>query len=136
MIYYVDPFNNIYEEWDAGKPERQHDLVMINLGINDTNVINTSGGTYTYDQFQKDYTSLIQTVRALYPDSYILCTDVSASANYEKKAVSKYMEETGDEKISFYKRNTAYSRHPLISLHQTEAKQLIKQIEKLNIFSE
>ena len=135
-LYYVDPFNSIFENWDAGKPERRHDLVIINLGINDTNVINTSGGTYTKDQLQKDYISLLQTVRALYPESYILCTDMSASANVEKAAVSQYQAETGDERISFYKRSVAYGRHPLISVHKSEAKQLVKKIEKLNIFSE
>lgn len=66
---------------------RQRDLVVINLGINDTNVINSSEGAYSYEQFREDYIRLIQEVRTLYPDSYILCTDISASAAQEQKAV-------------------------------------------------
>ena len=132
MIKYVDPFNSILETWDATLPGRQRDLVIINLGINDTNVI---GSNYTYEQFKTDYMTLIKTVRTLYPEAYILCTDVSASADYEKNAVSQYSDETGDEKISFWKRSTVYGRHPIVSVHKNEAKQLIKTIDNLNIFA-
>ncbi|MBS5842749.1 MAG: hypothetical protein KIC77_04595 [Clostridiales bacterium] len=134
MIKYVDPFNRILEIWDTTLPGRQRDLVIINLGINDANVIGGSNGSYTYDQFQADYITLLKTVRTLYPECYILCTDLSTLANYEKEAVSEYTKETGDEKISFWKRSTAYSRHPLVSVHKSEAKQLVKKIDKLNIF--
>lgn len=134
MIKYVDPFNHILEIWDTTLPGRQRDLVIVNLGINDANVIGGSNGSYTYDQFQADYIALLKTVRTLYPECYILCTDLSAVANYEKEAVSEYTKETGDEKISFWKRGTVYNRHPLVSVHKSEAKQLVKKIDKLNIF--
>jgi len=134
MIKYADPFNNAEALWDAQLPERQRDLVIINLGINDTNVINGSNGAYSYEQFKQDYRTLIKEVRAMYPQSYILCTDISASAKYENEAVAEYIKDTGDEKITFWKRATVFNRHPLIQVHQNEAKQLIKKIDKLNIF--
>lgn len=135
MLYYADPFTGNTAPWDASLPERQHDLVMINLGINDTNVIASSGGAYSYDQFQEDYITLIKAVRKLYPESYIFCTDLSGAATYEADAVAEYSAETGDERISFWKRTTTYSRHPLVSVHRSEAKQLIRKLDKLDIFS-
>lgn len=134
MLRYADPFNEILAPWDTELPGRQRDLVLINLGINDTNVINSSGGAYSYEQFREDYIRLIQEVRTLYPDSYILCTDISASAAQEQKAVEEYIARTGDANISFWLRNTVYSRHPLISTHQSEGKMLVRALEDLGIF--
>ncbi|HBV52193.1 MAG TPA: hypothetical protein DEF06_07885 [Clostridiales bacterium] len=133
MLRYADPFNEILAPWDTERPGRQRDLVLINLGINDTNVINSSGGAYSYEQFREDYIRLIQEVRALYPDSYILCTDVSASAAQEQKAVEEYVAQTGDENISFWLRGTVYSRHPLISTHRSEGERLIRELENLGV---
>lgn len=135
MIRYADPFNGVLKIWDASARGRQRDLVIINLGGNDYSVVTGSGGAYTYDQFKADYITLVKEVRKMYPNSSILCTDASYSGIYEAEAIAEYRAETGDTKISFWQRDTVYSRHPLISVHRSEAKKLIQEIDHLNIFA-
>lgn len=92
-----------FEECEWNFHTFQPDFVVINLGTNDSSFCKED--TALLEQYQKEYCHFLRVVREKNPDAKIVCCLglMFAGENVEgtRRAVSQYIEETGDEKTFF-----------------------------------
>ncbi len=94
------------EKWDF--ESHKNDVVVINLGTNDSSYIAASGANDPdrAQEYMDGYVDFLKTVREKNSDAYIICTlgtmDFQNIYEYAGQAVEQYKTETGDKKIMFY----------------------------------
>ena len=95
------------EKWDLDK--RKNDVVVINLGTNDSSYITGDGKAHLEErakEFVNGYVDFLKTVREKNSNAYIICTlgtmDFENIYEYVDKAVGEYKAETKDSRIMFY----------------------------------
>ena len=132
------------EEWDF--KANPNDIVLINLGTNDSNAIRFYEDIDTVEEMEKHfhagYKRFVQMVRELNgPDTWILCAlGPMDYYNYHdiKEVVNELVEETGDQRlkcfefvqISMLKEGFGAGGHPSVKTHARMAKELIYHIRK------
>lgn len=122
--------------WDFNRYEP--DLVVINLGTNDTNFCNSDENKA---EFVKAYIDFIKEVREKNPNSKILCTlGIMGDSLYEQveKAVNSYKNETGDMfvysmkfDVQNYLDGFAADWHPTEKTHTKAAIKLTEEIKNI-----
>jgi len=130
-------------DWDAS--EFVPDLIVINLGTNDSNYIKTINNEKTREvekvNFCLEYKKFIEHVRSIHPDSEILCTlGVMGQELFPliENSVNTYRSETNDHKINIFKFNVQNIEkngiglldHPNVLSQVDAANELIEEIEK------
>lgn len=83
---------------------RSHDVVVINLGTNDSSYVTKDPGTRA-QEFINGYMDFLKTVREKNPEAYIICTLGTMGDElyeYVAEAVEKYRTDTGDQRIMSY----------------------------------
>ena len=91
------------ENWDFST--RSHDVVVINLGTNDSSYVTKDPETRS-TEFIEGYISFLKTVREKNPEAYIICTLGTMGDElyeYVEDAVVQYSAITGDNRIMSYK---------------------------------
>lgn len=91
------------ENWDFST--RSHDVVVINLGTNDSSYVTKDPETRSAE-FIEGYISFLKTVREKNPEAYIICTLGTMGDElyeYVEDAVVQYSATTGDDRIMSYK---------------------------------
>lgn len=91
------------ENWDFST--RSHDVVVINLGTNDSSYVTKDPETHS-TEFIEGYIGFLKTVREKNPEAYIICTlGIMGDELYEyvEEAVGQYSAATGDNRIMSYK---------------------------------
>ncbi|MGN0677612.1 MAG: GDSL-type esterase/lipase family protein, partial [Ruminococcus sp.] len=91
------------ENWNF--ETRSHDVVVINLGTNDSSYVTKEPETRS-QEFVKGYIDFLNTVRQKNPESYMICTLGTMGDElyeYVQKAVEQYIISTGDNRIMSYK---------------------------------
>lgn len=92
------------DEWDFS--EQANDVVVVNLGTNDGSYVLYSDVERRSREFVDGYAEFLRQIRALNPDSYIICTigTMGRSELYPliEEAVGIFREDTGDTKITSY----------------------------------
>lgn len=84
---------------------RSHDVVVINLGTNDSSYVTKEPETRS-QEFVKGYIDFLNTVRQKNPEAYIICTLGTMGDElyeYVEDAVNQYSTSTGDKRIMSYK---------------------------------
>lgn len=90
------------ENWNF--ETRSHDVVVINLGTNDSSYVTKDPETRA-QEFINGYMDFLKTVREKNPEAYIICTLGTMGDElyeYVAEAVEKYRTDTGDERIMSY----------------------------------
>lgn len=113
------------------------DVVVINLGTNDSSYCGND--TSKQAEFTEGYVDFIKMVREKNPNATIICTlGIMGDTLYPciKEAVTKYTNETGDQKVASMKfavqaYNDGYATdyHPTEKTHQKAAQKLTTYIE-------
>lgn len=83
---------------------RSHDVVVINLGTNDSSYVTKDPETRA-QEFINGYMDFLKTVREKNPEAYIICTLGTMGDElyeYVAKAVEQYRTDTGDQRIMSY----------------------------------
>lgn len=91
------------ENWDFST--RSHDVVVINLGTNDSSYVTKEPETRSAE-FIEGYISFLKTVREKNPEAYIICTLGTMGDElyeYVEEAAEQYSIATGDNRIMSYK---------------------------------
>lgn len=91
------------ENWDFST--RPHDVVVINLGTNDSSYVTKEPETRSAE-FVEGYINFLKTVREKNPEAYIICTLGTMGDElyeYVEDAVEQYSISTGDNRIMSYK---------------------------------
>ncbi len=95
--------SNYAKPWDF--TEDPNDVVVINLGTNDSSYIDKDFDERK-QEFVDGYAEFLETVRECNPDAYIICTlgIMGCTDEYPliEQAVEIFKEKTGDEKITSY----------------------------------
>lgn len=90
-------------EWDFDS--HKSDVIVINLGTNDSSYTSIDVETRG-PEYQEAYFDFLRLVREKNPDSYIICTFGTMGGEtlypYLENAVSEFVSETGDERITAY----------------------------------
>ncbi len=125
--------------WDFNKI--QPDVVVINLGTNDTNYCNSDENKA---DFVQGYVSFLKTVREKNPNAKILCTlGIMGDSLFDsvQKAVDDYKEETEDLNVDAmkfdvqnYSDGYAADWHPTEKTHAKAAAKLIEKIKKIMVW--
>lgn len=90
------------ENWNF--ETRSHDVVVINLGTNDSSYVTKDPETRA-QEFINGYMDFIKTVREKNPEAYIICTLGTMGDElyeYVAEAVEQYRTDTGDQRIMSY----------------------------------
>lgn len=90
------------ENWNF--ETRSHDVVVINLGTNDSSYVTKDPETRA-QEFINGYMDFLKTVREKNPEAYIICTLGTMGDElyeYVAEAVEKYRTDTGDQRIMSY----------------------------------
>lgn len=94
-------------EWDFSS--RKNDVVVINLGTNDTNYVQASPDTRS-QEFIDGYIDFLGTIREKNPEAYIICTLGTMGGEdiylLVEEAVNSYKSTSGDERIMCYQSAT------------------------------
>ena len=141
---YATKFSKEKEDWDFVK--NHNDIVVINLGTNDSNPIRfyrEFGEIEAMENwFHIRYKEFVKQVRALNgPDTFICCTLGSMDYylyHHIKEVVNEIKEETGDEKICCFEyipinmmfEGYGAAGHPSMKTHNRMAKELANYIRK------
>ena len=91
------------ENWNFDT--RSHDVVVINLGTNDSSYVTKDPETRSAE-FIEGYISFLKTVREKNPEAYIICTLGTMGDElyeYVEDAAEQYSNSTGDSRIMSYK---------------------------------
>ena len=83
---------------------RSHDVVVINLGTNDSSYVTKDPETRA-QEFINGYMDFLKTVREKNPEAYIICTLGTMGDElyeYVAEAVEQYRTDTGDQRIMSY----------------------------------
>ena len=127
-----------FPEWDFS--QWQADVVVINLGQNDSWLINNMPNPPNTEQRIESYFNFIRSIREKYNNAKIVCTlgNMGASRSgsewpeYIANAVDKHNVELNDNKVFYvpmtYKNTDG---HPTVSEHQEMADVLIPFIESI-----
>lgn len=120
--------------WDFTK--RQPDIIVINLGTNDSSYTNSHEDRLTL--FSGEYGAFIHIIREYNPDATIICSlGVMGAQVYPsiELAVNTYIEETGDDKIELLRfdqqiQDDGYAAdwHPTEATHTKAAEKLVAKI--------
>lgn len=127
------------EEYSFG---RQPQLIVVNLGANDSYYINKDSSYY--DLYETRYYDLLKEIRSKNPDSAILC----CICDYWKermpqieRVIGQFTSDTGDDKIyslllPYVRENEDYGSdaHPKIKVHYDITDVLFDKIKELGIF--
>ncbi|MGN0506891.1 MAG: GDSL-type esterase/lipase family protein [Lachnospiraceae bacterium] len=123
--------------WDFTK--RQPDLVVINLGTNDSTYV--LGKADRKEEYTVGYVEFLKKVRELNPEATILCTlGIMGGDLYPsiEDAVERYQTETGDANIysmqfsaQSYSDGYAADWHPTEATHTKAAKELTEKIKEI-----
>lgn len=106
-------WGNYDKSWDFAGNKR--DVVVINLGTNDSSYISANGITEDEKEerareFVDGYKKFLETVREKNSSAYIICTVGTMlfdnTYEYVEKAVEEYKTETGDSRILYYRSAT------------------------------
>lgn len=124
-------------EWDF--TTRQPDLIVINLGTNDSSYV--KGDDAKEAEYEAAYVEFLKEVRQKNPDATILCTlgilgtELCPSV---EKAVTDYTAETGDINIhtmrfAVQQASDGYAAdwHPTEATHTKAAEKLVAEIQKI-----
>lgn len=130
LNYYnkLSPFRSDIWDFESYQP----DIVVINLGTNDTSG-QYGESIFSYEGFKQAYISFLGNLRTVYADAYIICTygmmDVNADA---KRAIEDAVAAKSDAKMSYliYK-SRAVSGHPLVSAHKNAGTELADKIKSI-----
>ncbi len=129
-------------EWDF--KTHKNDVVVINLGTNDASQVAFSPNREEAEKrFREHYGAFLREVRRLNgPDTWILCT--LGPMDYYlldeiRDLVKAYQEETGDERISFYKFGHVHmmmegygaDMHPSLKTHERMGRELAAVLGKI-----
>lgn len=124
-------------EWDFST--RQPDLIVINLGTNDSSYV--KGEAAKEAEYETAYVEFLKEVRAKNPDATILCTlGIMGDELYPsvEKAVAAYKEETGDSNIDCMRfavqsASDGYAAdwHPTEATHTKAAEKLTAKIQEI-----
>lgn len=124
------------KEW---KFSRKPDAVVINLGTNDDSYCKNIPERCS--EYQKEYVSLLKTVRKRNPDALILCVLGMMGQNlypYVEAAVSEYSAETGDKNVYSLMLDDreasdgfAADWHPTEATHSKAAEKLTAELKTL-----
>lgn len=90
------------ENWNF--ETRSHDVVVINLGTNDSSYVTKDPETRA-QEFINGYMNFLKTVREKNPEAYIICTLGTMGDElyeYVAEAVEQYCTDTGDQRIMSY----------------------------------
>lgn len=90
------------ENWNF--ETRSHDVVVINLGTNDSSYVTKDPETRA-QEFINGYMDFLKTVREKNPEAYIICTLGTMGDElyeYVAEAVEQYRTDTGDQRIMSY----------------------------------
>lgn len=119
--------------------DRQPDVVVINLGTNDSSYVGSDKGKKA--EFEAEYVAFLKAVREKNPDAHILCTlGIMGDSLYScvENAVSAYTAETGDANVSSMKfavqsASDGYAAdwHPTYATHKKAAEKLVEDIKLL-----
>lgn len=122
--------------WDFDR--YQPDLVVINLGTNDTNYCNNDERKA---EFVQGYVDFIKQIRENNPNAKILCTlGIMGDSLYDyvEAAVNNYKDETGDLDVysmkfdvQNYEDGYAADWHPTEKTHTKAAKKLINEVKEI-----
>lgn len=100
----VSKFKDYSVDWDFSK--HKNDVVVINLGTNDSSYVTASDKEKRSEEFIAGYVSFLKTVREKNPDSYIICTlgTMGCDEVYAlvEKSVAQYSTAANDKKIMSY----------------------------------
>lgn len=139
---------DIYPKTDVFLSDEQYDferapqLIVVNLGANDSYYINTDSSYY--EVFEQRYYELLTMIRQKNPDAVILCCICDfwkARMPQIDRVIDNYCADTGDSNVHSlllpYVRNDAdygSDAHPKISVQYEIAEVLIEKIRELDIF--
>lgn len=122
--------------------ERQPQLIVVNLGANDSYYINKDSSYY--DLYESRYYDLLAEIRSKNPDAVIFCCICDywkARMPQIERVIEKYTADTGDSKIHslllpYVTRDEDYGSdaHPKIKVQYEISEVLIDKIEQLGIF--
>lgn len=118
----------------------QPDAVIINLGTNDATAFSTNVAKVTRGQFVDAAVEFLKTVRAANPKAYIVWIYGMCETNLIREigtAVSRYIAETGDERIAYQtavtmtEQSFGSRQHPGPLIHEKAANQLISFLSQV-----
>ena len=134
---YMGKFSPQNVTWDFTK--RQPDLIVINLGTNDSNYV--LGKADRKEEYTAEYVEFLKKVREYNPDAAILCTlGIMGDDMYPaiEDAVERYQTETGDSNVYSFKFDVqSYSDgyaadwHPTEATHTKAATKLTAEIKEI-----
>lgn len=100
---YIGRMINYKVPWDFSSVK--NDVVVINLGTNDSSYIDQDFDSRS-PEFTVKYEEFLETVREKNPDAYIICTVGTMGAENEypliEEAVENFRKKTGDQRVSCY----------------------------------
>ncbi len=100
---YTSKIDGYKEPWDF--ETRKNDVVVINLGTNDSGYVNADVETRS-QEFIDGYVDFLSTIREKNPDAYIICTLGTMGCEdiyvFVEDAVEKYKADSGDERVMSY----------------------------------
>lgn len=126
----------VEQPWDFAT--HTYDVVVINLGTNDTTYTGSNEGRM--EEFERAYTEFLTTVRKHNPQSYIICTMGTMGGEelypYIEHAVETFKQEAGDDRVMSYlsdpidveKDGSGANGHPNVISQQKAADQLVSVI--------
>ncbi|MBE5747602.1 MAG: hypothetical protein E7352_05480 [Clostridiales bacterium] len=78
------------------------DIVVVNLGTNESSYLGTSAGSSYGAEFPSDYKEFLETIRAKNPNAYIICLyGMMGRHNTIHMGIQQAIEELADEKIVY-----------------------------------
>ena len=94
---------NYAQKWDF--KDKPNDVVVINLGTNDSSYLKYNFDEYS-TEFTEKYEAFLNVVRCMNPDAYIICTVGTMGGkevyNLIEKAIENFTVRKNDKKISCY----------------------------------
>lgn len=128
---YVDGYNNKELLWNTDdRTAFTPDVVVINLGTNDTSIGVGSSDSQANDAFVQKYAGFLAKLRDYYPQAAIVCTIglmTAAPAPFIQKAVAL----TGDPNIYFHEEPSGDDGHPNADSHYRAGIALAKKITSI-----
>ena len=96
MYAYVSPMHT-----QAHEPERDIDVIVLNLGTNDASYITTKNASYA-EQFPEDYKEFLALIRSKHTNAYIICTYGMMGENASiSSGIDQAIEQLNDGKIIY-----------------------------------
>ena len=122
-------------EWDFNK--RKVDIIVINLGTNDSGYIKEDPEKRN-DEFIQEYANFIKLVREKHQNSYILCTIGTMGVNFVYPLIEEAVKLVGDNKVSCFESPQQDSEdglganyHPSVKTHEKLSKLVSEKISNI-----